>query len=191
MKKLIAIISAIVLLVGTATIGVSAVTKADLFAEAAKSPAYKYVQVAIENAARTVEVTPEQAEQILPIVKRACEIIGNDEHPSAFSDEHGLLYTKEQINGVMACIDEICEIMRFTYKMVPVANPEHAGDGMLTVYDANGKVVFQYDGDAVADTDAATSMDTALLFAGAGIMLALGAAAIAVSKKRMAAELAE
>lgn len=189
MKKFIAMITTVVLLIGAVTVGVSAVTKADLLAEAAKYPAYANVKVAVENAARTVEVTPEQAEKILPIIQRAGKILG-DTDVAGVADKHGQYYTTEQVNGIFACIDEICEILNLTYKMVPVANAEHPGDSMLVVYDANGKTVFEYDGDAVADTDAATSMDTVVLFVGAAVMLAFGAAAIVASKKRMAAELA-
>jgi len=186
MKKFIAVMMAAVLAVSVLAIGVFAASKADLITEAAKSPIYKYVKVAVENAARTVEITDEQAEALLPIVKKAVAAVAADKGPTAKND--AAIYSDAEIAVVMDCIGEACDVLGYTYKMVPSTNPKHVGDGVFMVYDQNGKLVFQYDGDVVADTDAATTVNTAALLAGATVLLVAGVAAIVVAKKRAAAE---
>lgn len=184
MKRFIAFMTAVVLLVATLAIGVSATTKADLLAEAAKSPVYKYVKVALENAARTVEITDEQAEQLLPIVKKAVAAIDEDKGPTARNEDY--IYTQAQIDAMMECVDEACAVLGYTYKLVPSTDPKHTGDNVFMFYNEDGKLVFQYDGDVVADTDAASEMDTMGLLIGGVVLLAAGAAMIVVSKKRAA-----
>ena len=185
MKKIIAFITAVTLMVGIFAVSVFATNKSDLLTEAAKSPVYKYVKVAVENAARTVEITDEQAEQILPIVKRGVALIDKDNGPT-YSNAGAPFYTKEQMEGVFECIDEICKILGFTWKMTPKSNALHIGDGVLQVFDQNNKLIFEYDGDVVSDTSAASDINTGLLLAGAALLFAAGAASIAVSKKRIA-----
>ena len=190
MKRIIAIVLTLAAVLGVAAMGVSAVTKADLLVEAAKSPIYKYVRVAFENAARTVEITDEQAAEILPIVKKAVALAGDNDHGHGgyYSAEHGYVYDKQTYNAIMTCIDEACRILGYTYRMEPVQNSKHAGDIMFVVYDERGKMVFQYDGDVVADTDAATTVDTTLVLAASAFLAVLGIAAVAVSKRRVDAE---
>lgn len=190
MKKIIAVLTSVMLLVGMLAMCVSAatVTKSDLLNEAAKSPVYKYVKVSLENAARNVEITNEQAEEILPIVQRAVAILNEDHGPTEANDASHVFYTQEQADGVIECIDEVCAILGYTWKMTPKANPVHPGDGIFQVFDQNGKLVYEYDGDAVADTSAApvSNADTWVYLSVGTVLLALGLAALAVSKKRIA-----
>ena len=183
MKRIISIMMVLMIVVGTLAVGVAAATKADLLLEASKSPIYKYVKVAVENAARTVEITDEQAEQLLPIVKKAVAAVSADKGPTAANGYY--IYSQAEIDAVMACIDEACAILGYTYTFYPSGNAKHEADHVFTVYDNTGKLIFQYDGDVVADTDAATDMNTTALFIGGALLLAAGIAGIAVSKKRM------
>ncbi len=183
MKRFISLMTAIMLIVGVLAIGAAAATKADLLSEAAKSPVYKYIKVAVENAARTVEITDEQAEQLLPIVKKAVAAISTDKGPTARNDHD--IYTQEEIDAVMACIDEACAILGYSYKFIPSTDPKHRADHVFMVYDNSGKLIFQYDGDVVADTDAASETYTTALFIGGAVLLMAGAAVTVVSKKRM------
>lgn len=180
MKRIIAIVLTLAAVLSMAVIGVSAVTKADLLTEAAKSPVYKHVRVAIENAARTIEITDEQAEKILPIIKKVCAI--TDKGSSAHT------YTEAERQSVMGCVDEICNILGFTYKFETSKDSKHIGDSVFFVYNKDGKLVFQYDGDVVADTDAATTMNTTAVLAASAFLAVLGVAAVAVSKRRASAE---
>lgn len=185
MKRIIALITALIIAVSALSVGVCAADKSDLLAEAAKSPVYKYVKVALENAARTVEITDEQAEKLLPIIKRFNTIVTEDLGPTAARNNNGEdIYTMDQIRAVMECVSEACEILNYTYKTKPSSDPKHIGDSVFMIYDQNNKLVFQYDGDVVADTSAASDADTIALAVGAIVMLALGAAAVVAAKKR-------
>lgn len=182
MKRFISVVAAIMLIVGTLAVSVAAVSKSDLITEASKSPIYKYVKVAIENASRTIEITDEQAEKLMPIVKKAVSAVASDKGPTAAVDN--LVYTQAELDAVLACIDEACAILGYTYTTTPSTSPKHIGDSVFMVYDNAGKLVFQYDGDVVADTDAATEFDTTALFIGGTVLLMAGAAVLVVSKKR-------
>lgn len=182
MKRILALVVALVIAVSALSAGVCAADKSDLLAEAAKSPVYKYVKIALENAARTVEITDEQAEKLLPVIQRFNTIVTEDLGPTARNDND--IYTMDQIRAVLECISEACEILNYTYKTKPSSDPKHIGDSVFMIYDQNGKLVFEYDGDVVADTSAASDADTVALAVGATVMLALGAAAIVAAKKR-------
>ena len=84
----------------------------------------------------------------------------------------------------MSCIDEACAILRYTYTVTPSTDPKHPNDHVFMFYNENGKLVFQYDGDVVSDTDAATTVDTTAVLACAAALLIAGFAVVAVSKKR-------
>ena len=188
MKKIIVILLSAVLLVGALVLPSFAVNKADLLAEAAKSPVYKYVKVAAENAAKSVEITDEQAAQILPIITKAVEVIGKDNGKSVVMPKTAeVRYSEDKVNAVFGYIGEVCGIMGWSYKISAVANPQHQGDIIFSVYDSNGKLIFSYDGDLVADTSAASG-NSAVIIAAAGALLLAGAAAIVYSRKRLVVE---
>lgn len=183
MKKIIAIVLSAVIALSVLAIGVSATNKADLLNEAAKAPAYKYVQVAVENAAKTVEITDEQAAQILPIVQNVVAAISADNGPTVVEKPNTLKYTWAQTGIVVDGIAQICAILGYTYEFVPVANPVHKGDVILKVYNETGKLVFAYDGDAVADTSAAS--DATLYLVAAVALLGLGVTAVVITRKKV------
>lgn len=183
MKKIIAMLMAVVCVFSMLAVSASAVNKSDLLAEAAKSPVYKYVKVAVENAARTVEVTDEQAAEILPLVKEVVAILDTDKGPGVYDNKTGkLCYTQDEVDAVMARINKVGDILDLVIKIEYVG----VNDTKIVVYNKAGQKVFEYDGDAVADTAAATTVNTAMVACGAVALLIAGAAAIVVSKKRVA-----
>ena len=185
MKRIIASILMLAVMVSLLSVSAFAVNKSDLLAEAAKSPVYKYVKVAVENAARNVEVTDEQAAQLLPIVQKAVAIVDKDNGNSVGNGKTAN-YTADQVKGVLECIDEACAILNLHYTFTPAANPEHPGDCVFRVYDATGKMIFDYDGDAVADTAVEESTGSAVVLASAVVLLVAGLGAAYVAKKRYA-----
>ena len=188
MKRIIAILIASVMMVGMFAIPSFAVNKADLLAEAAKSPVYKYVKVAAENAAKSVEITDEQAAKILPIITKAVGIIGADKGKSVVMPKTAeRRYSDETVEAIFDCIGQICDIMGWTYKISPVANQQHPGDIIFTVYDSANRQIFAYDGDVVADTSAASANSAVILAAGCAVLLA-GVAAVVFSRKRLSVE---
>ena len=119
MKKILAMLMAVVCVFSMFAVSASALTKSDLLAEAAKSPVYKYVKVSVENAARTVEITEEQADQIMPIVKELVAILNVDKGEPGVHNikEDKMYYTQAEVDAVMDCINRIAAILGYTAKM--------------------------------------------------------------------------
>ncbi len=183
MKKLLVFVSVLVLLVSFLAVPVSATTKNDLLEEAAKSPVYHYVKVAVENAARTIEITDEQAAELLPIVQKAVAAVPED-HGATEGNGGASYYTKEQFDTVMACIDEACEILDLTYAFEPTGSSDPNNSVIFKVYDKDQKLIFEYDGDTVKKTSAAAEVDTRVIFVAAAAVLVVGVVALVVAKKR-------
>lgn len=185
MKRIIASILMLAVLASLLSVSAFAVNKSDLLNEAAKSPVYKYVKVSVENAAKNVEVTDEQAAQLLPIVQKAVAIVDKD-NGATVSSGGKRNYTEAQVKGIFECIDQACAILDLHYTFAPSANPKFAGDGEFRVYDANNKMIFDYDGDAVADTAVEESTGSAVVLASGIVLLVAGIGAAYVAKKRYA-----
>ncbi|MBQ7161685.1 MAG: hypothetical protein IJR90_08255 [Clostridia bacterium] len=187
MKRIITIAICAIMLVGLFAVPSFAVNKADLLKEAAKSPVYKYVKVAVENAAKTVEITDEQAEKILPIISKAVTAVNVDKGATVIRPKTSeRRYSDGQVQVIFNCIKEVCDIMGWTYKLEAVADQKHPGDIIIHVFDGNTKI-FSYDGDIVADTSAASDNSVVILTAGGALLLA-GFAAVVFSRKRLTVE---
>lgn len=160
------------------------VTKSDLLEEMAKSPIYKYIKKKVENAARSIEVTDEQAALLMPIVKRGVALVPEDNGPGVFDKDKGLLYSRETVKEVELCIADACKVMGFTYTFHSAPDPKHLGDITFFVYDQNGHIVFEYDGDTVAETgiDGITTPSVGVLI-GSIALIGLGIASFIVLKK--------
>ena len=174
-KRIFAIVVAVVMLCAL-MVPTFAATKSDVLAEMEKSPVYKYIKTSVENAARTIEVTEEQADQLIAIVQAFIETVPEDKGPAAKA------YTDAEIEAVITSIDKVCAVLNLTYKFVP--NPNDASDSILNVYDEEGKLIFEYNGNAVADT-AAASTSAPVYFTIGAVLLAAAAVALVASKKRV------
>ena len=193
MKRILIVALTFVVLLTTTVVPSFAITKADILAECEKSPVYKYVKAAVENAAKSVEITDEQAEQIYPLVKEAVQLLNTDNGPTHFDAEDGKMYDDATTDRIMEIIDEICKILGFTWEWVNSSTikgyQSHINDNTFTVYDQNGNIIFQYDGDTAADTSAAATVSTsawAAISAGAAMTLA-AAVALIIARKKSAA----
>lgn len=191
MKKFMALLLACVAILSVCVVPSFAATKADLLAEAAKSPIYHYVKAAVENAARTVEITDEQAAQLLPLIQKANAIISEDKGSSPTLKGDVKAYTDAQNAEISAILAEACDILGFTYTVTlkPKAQQTHKNDTVYKVFDQKGNVVFMYDGDQVTDTSAAPAADhTAWIVAGVAVAtLSLAAVAFVVARKKVRA----
>ena len=179
MKKVLLFVLAVAMFVAVTVVPALAYTKADLLTEGAKSPVYHHVKVAIENAAKTVEVTEDQANQIMPYVKHIVSLLPEDLGASAHN------YPRETIDAVLADVDEICKILSLHYEFVPAANPAHEGDNDFTIYNEAGEKVFEFDGDAVAKTDAAPDYSTVAVAVSGVALLFAGIAMFVVARKKL------
>jgi len=188
MKRIIALVLSAIVMVSVFVVPSFATTKADLLTEAAKSPVYKYVKVSVENAAKSVEITDEQADAILPHVKAIVAGLSTDNGQGVYDAKKGTQYDKATVNTVMEHIKAICDILGWTYTLTASPNPAHPGDQLFRVYDQNGKVVYELDGEVVSDTSASAYSNTwAVLAAGCAILVA-GLVTVVISRRKLSCE---
>ena len=180
MKKVAVFLLALMLLVGTmiGTFSVSAetqYTKDQLVAKVSESAIYKYIKGDITNLARTTELTDAQINALYVVAEKFIALNLTDKGPSAEK------YAATEVTAVLGLVQEACDIMNYTYKFEVTADAAHAGDGVFKVYDASGKMVYTYDGDAVKKTGS----DQTALFIVIGLLgCAMLAAAVIATKKR-------
>ena len=177
MKKVFASLVAVVLMVSTVFVpSALAVTKSDLLAEAKKIPASKYVIVDAENLMKTIDITDEQAEQLMPILKKVGAALPADLGEDPFN------YTKEQRNVVLSALSEACDVLDLTYT-IDVKSVSKGGY-TVSLFDKTGKKIYEYAG-VVKKTDVDTNgmMGNIALAAGA-VFLALALSSYVVLKKK-------
>ena len=178
MKKIIALLLATVVSLSAFVLPASAATKADLIEAASAAAAYKYVKASLENAARSIEVTEAQADQLLPLVQEAAALFPVDKGPTLHE------YGQDTVDAFLDLVDQACAIINYSWTFDGKTNAIHSGDGILRVYDASGKLVYEYDGDYVTDTSGTPSNSTwVVLSIGALISLVAGAAFVIARKK--------
>ena len=180
MKKALFLILTLAVLVTATVVPAFAATKADILTEAAKSPVYKYVKVGIENAAKSIEVTEEQADQIMPYVQHIVSLLDKDYGASAHT------YPAEVRQSVMDDIDAICAILDLTAVYTLSENPQHELDQVITIYNADGKAVFSFDGDVKKTGEDSSAAAIAFAVAGA-VVLAAGVVVFFVTRKKESA----
>lgn len=145
MKKTLVSVVAAGLLVGTVFApSALAVTKTDLLEEAKKIPVSKYVIVDAENLMKKIDITDEQAEQLMPILKRCAEALPEDLGPEPSN------YSSAQIQTVLDSLSEACDILDLTYN-IDVKSASKNGF-TLTLMDKTGEVIYTYSG-VVKKTD--------------------------------------
>ena len=179
MKKIIALLLATVVSFSAFVLPAAAVSKSDLIDAASAAATYKYVKPSLENAARNIEITDAQAEQLLPLVQEAAALFPVDKGPTLHE------YGQATIDAFLALVDETCAILNFSWTFDGKTNAIHSGDGILRVYDANGKLVYEYDGDYVTDTSG-TPSDSTWVVLSIGAMISLVAcAAFVIARKKV------
>ncbi len=193
MKKIITLlISAIIL--STMVVSASAATEEDLLAEFKKISISRYMVTEVENLAANYEITSEQADQLLPLLKKAQETFPEDRgpgyrnpegHESYFGSEI-YPYTEEQLDTVMGIIADACEILGFTYEFRDSNLPMHNVDIVFVLRDQEGRVAFEYDGDLIkrlGDVEEEKS-SVPYLVGGISLVVIAGMAAVALSLRK-------
>lgn len=182
MKKLITLILSVLLLVGvfagTMTASAKQYTKQDIIDVASTSPIYKYIAGDVKNLTRSLDVTDDQLNELYDIASRFAALKLDPEKQSAHD------YSMDQINEVLALVEEACEVLGLRYTFVPSNDPKHTGDVVFKVYDASNKQVYSFDGDVVKKTGA----DQTALFAAMSVLgaLLLAGAVVLTTKARKA-----
>ncbi len=194
MKKIITFLLAIVILSAT-LVPASAATEEELLAEFKKISISRYILTDIENLAAVYDVTPEQGDQLMPLLKRAQEAFPEDlgpgyrnpeGHESYFGSEI-YPYTGEQHEIMMDIISEACDILGFTYYLRDSTLPMHNVDIVFVVKDTEGRIVFEYDGDLIkrlGEVEEKNNSSTPFLVGGISAVVIAIVAAVALSLRK-------
>lgn len=193
MKKRIAVFCAmlVVLTVSlSATLVAGAYTQEDLLKEFQTIPASHWVYADIENLSKTMPLTEEQCDKLWPILQEVKALVPEDNGPTVYGgsnhNDSGRAYSAETVAKVMDCIRAACKVTGCTFVKTLVSDPTHEIDIVFKLYNKEGKLIFEYDGDLVKQTGGAveTNTGTWLLVAGTVLLVMAAATAIAVKKTR-------
>lgn len=179
MKKVFALVLTVIMLVACVSM-VSATDKNDVLKaikEAMPGEYFSVQYVAIENMLNQVEVSSEQADQLLALV---ADVKANvqDKGPSLSS------YSKADIQLVIADLQKAADILGLTMTLeTKTDNPLYVGDTIAVFTNAEGKRIGTLDGYVIKKTDVvATNYAPFVVVA----MLALAGVSAVVTKKHFA-----
>lgn len=198
MKKIITLLLSVIIL-STMVIPASAATEDELMAEFKKISISRYMLTEVENLAATYDITPEQGDQLLPLLKRAQEAFPEDKgpgyrNPTGYESYFGseiYPYTEEQHEIMMGIIADACDILGFTYEFRNSNLPMHNVDIVFVLKDQEGRVAFEYDGDLIkrlGDVEEEKNSSVPYLVGGISLVVIAGiiAAALSMRKKEQA-----
>lgn len=190
MKKFFAFALALVLMMALFVSPASAATKQDLI-DAIKNDEilsnYEYVVNSVVNQMDNFNFTPEQCDYLLVKFDEAKAIMAAEGDKGQSAHE----YSDETIVAITDLVAEVVTELGYTHNYIPSKKPLHAGDIVFQVYDANGRIVFEYDGDLVKPTDEIADDSGnigAFVAMGGGVVLLAVAVFFAVKGKKNIAD---
>lgn len=178
MKKIFSVALALVLMMAMFVSSASAATKADLINAIKDDPIlghYDHVVNAVVNQMDNFDFTAEECDYLLDKFEEAKAIMASE----GDKGETAHLYSDEAMEAMAKLVAEVVDELGYTHTYVPSQNPLHAGDIVLRVFDENGVVVFEYDGDYVKHTSEV--VDTGVGNIGAYAALGGGVAILAIA----------
>ena len=177
MKKVISLFAACLLLVGMmafAGFSASAATpKEDIVAAVKDAMPDKYEEQylpMLENVLNQIDVTAEQAEEVIGYVETVKAAVKADKG-SSLSE-----YSKEEVAVVMDNFDKTCTALGLTYELVDAEDSSHKGDIDCIIYTEEGAKIGSADGDGVKKTNAPETNTALVALFGAFVVVAAGAA---------------
>lgn len=186
MKKLIAMLMACLMLVGmTATVSVSAASPKEDMIDACEEympePLLKEYLPLIQNILAQIEVSQDQADQVIECIKESREF---------FKEYKGVTlhyYTQEERKFAVDMVSRICDILFLTAKYSHSTDKDHHNDVVCEIYDSNGRLIGILDGDVVKKTNAPES-DVNYGYIVVAAVVMVGAAGAIVASKKFAAQ---
>lgn len=164
----------------------SAATKQDIMSAAAEAIPSSYEElykVQLENILSQIDVSSEQADQIVALINEVKGVI---------TDKGGSLhfYTASERKYLAGKLAEACEILNLTYTITfKTSNLAHVNDVYATIFTADGRKLCDLDGDIIKRTDVPATGDNSGMVALLGVaVVALAAGTVVVCKKAFAAE---
>lgn len=174
MKKIISLVVALILALSI-PFTASAATRDDVLAAVKADMPEAYHELfmgSIENIFAQIETTDEECDKLIEIMDRFSKTLDLNKGHSIHN------YTSEEVDYIYSIVDEICELLDLSYKIVPKSSGElHAGDIKAMIYGPNGELIGELDGDIIKRTDAPDrSVDLGGLYtSGALLIAAVGA----------------
>ncbi len=158
-------------------------------------PASHWVLADFENLSKTMTLTEEQCNALWPILQEVKALLPEDNGPSVWHGSNhgntGRAYDAVVVARVMDHIRAACKITGCTFVKSLVPNPTHDVDIVFKLYDEDGTLIFEYDGDLVKQTGSAEGeggLSVWLLYCGiAALVLAGGASVLAARRMRLGA----
>lgn len=154
MKKIFSVALALVLMMAMFVSYASAATKADLINTIKEDPVlsnYPHVVNAVVNQMDNFDFTSDECDYLLRKFDEAKAIMAAE----GDKGETAHLYTDETITAVTKLVAEVVTELGYTCTYTDSQKPLHGGDIVFRVFDEDGVVVFEYDGDYVKHTSEA------------------------------------
>lgn len=186
-KKFFAVVLALVLMMAMFVSSASAATKADLISAIQNDDIlsnYEHVVNSVVNQMDNFNFTSDECDYLLQKFNEAKAIMAAEGDKGQSAHE----YSEETIEAITDLVAEVVTELGYTYTYVPSQNPLHVGDIVFQVFDGNGHIVFEYDGDLVKHTDEMAASNTgkisAFVAVGGGVALLAVAVFFAVKGKK-------
>lgn len=194
MKRFTVLILSLAILAASFSVSftASAYTQEDLLEEFKTIPASHWVLADIENLSRSMRLTDEQCDALWPILQEVKALVPEDNGPSVYHGSNhgntGRAYSAEVVAKVLDYIREACKITGCTFVKSLVPNPTHDIDIVFKLYDNEGKLIFEYDGDLIQQTGSAegegsSSASPWLLYGGVAMLAVAGVGGVVAGKR--------
>ncbi len=194
MKRFTVLILSLAILAASFSVSftASAYTQEDLLEEFKTIPASHWVLADIENLSRSMRLTDEQCDALWPILQEVKALVPEDNGPSVYHGSNhgntGRAYSAEVVAKVLDYIREACKITGCTFVKSLVPNPTHDIDIVFKLYDNEGKLIFEYDGDLIQQTGSAegegsSSASPWFLYGGVAMLAVAGVGGVVAGKR--------
>ena len=181
MKRFLLMILSLVTLASAVfvPISASAKTKDDVLKLFKSIPASKYVYDDVEQIANNHPLTSEQYDKLYEYCEEVKALFPEDKGSSFHS------YSAEVQDRALKIVHEVADYLGLRVETKLSDDPEHSNDVVIFLYDANGKLMFRYDGDEVQKTDVAEKSDYTLYAIMSSLVIVAAIIAFAfLAKKR-------
>jgi len=179
MKNFLKVIAVSLVIVSMFCVSAFAATPQERIIEAIEASVptelYKAHEIELDNLAKQVPVTDQEADAIIAIIEEVTATVELD------SVNHLADLSESEREYVLAKMDEACTMVHVTYTITESTSPEIAGDAVINFY-YEGQKIGDFDTHEVKKTGGEEYPAATVLAIGAGV-LALAAVAFVCTKK--------
>lgn len=182
MKRVLSLICVVAILLGAMALTAFASPKDDILSavkESVPADILERYQTQGVNMLNQIDVTQEQAEQVIAYIKQAGPLL-------KAGTVSGHQYTPAERQTLVGLFDSICATLHLTYNITTKATGLHQNDIIIHVY-YNGKIVGDLDGDFVKQTGGTATDTTENLAVIVSVLALLTVASAVIAAKRISA----